>query len=80
MITAYTLLKYVHVLAAIIAVGFNASYGVWLARSAKEPEHEGYALRTIKVLDDRFANPAYVLLLITGALMVWVSDLEISTF
>jgi hypothetical protein len=51
---------------AIIAVGFNASYGTWLARAAREPEHQAHVLRGIKVLDDRFANPAYALLLVTG--------------
>lgn len=74
--TWYPYLKYVHVLLAIIAVGFNASYGIWLARAAKEPEHESHVLRTIKVLDDRFANPAYGLLLLTGIVMVLISPLE----
>lgn len=34
MITGYELLKYVHVLMAIVAVGFNASYAIWLRRAA----------------------------------------------
>jgi uncharacterized membrane protein len=70
MFDAFTLLKWVHVLLAIVAVGFNASYGIWLARAAREPEHERHVLRGIKVLDDRFANPAYGLLLVTGLIMV----------
>jgi uncharacterized membrane protein len=70
MFDAFTLLKWVHVLLAIVAVGFNASYGIWLARAAHEPDHEGHVLRGIKVLDDRFANPAYGLLLLTGLIMV----------
>lgn len=73
----YTILKFVHVLLAIIAVGFNASYGIWIARAAKTPEHLGPTLRGIKVLDDRFANPAYGFLLITGLLMVWINKLSI---
>lgn len=78
--TLYEWLKYAHILLAIIAVGFNASYGIWLARAARDPKHEPYALRTIKVLDDRFANPAYGLLLVTGLLMVWNADIPLSTF
>jgi uncharacterized membrane protein len=58
---------------AIIAVGFNASYGVWLARAGKDPEHEEWAVAGIKILDDRFANPAYGLLLVTGLIMVGIS-------
>jgi uncharacterized membrane protein len=73
MFDAFTLIKWVHVLLAIIAVGFNASYGIWLARAAKEPAHQAHVLRGIKTLDDRFANPAYGLLLVTGLIMVAIS-------
>jgi uncharacterized membrane protein len=62
--------KFVHVLLAIVAVGFNASYGIWLAGAGQAPEHEAHVLRGIKRLDDRFANPAYVLLLLTGVVLV----------
>jgi uncharacterized membrane protein len=66
----FQLLKFVHVLLAIVAVGFNASYGIWLARAAKAPQAtQSHVLRTIKLLDDRFANPAYGLLLVTGLFM-----------
>lgn len=75
----YTTLKFFHVLLAIVAVGFNASYGVLLARAAREPEHEVHVLRTVKTLDDRFANPAYALLLVTGVGMVLLSPLELTT-
>jgi uncharacterized membrane protein len=79
-LTMYTTLKFLHVLLAIVAVGFNASYGIWLAAAARNPEYERFVLRRIKVLDDRFANPAYGLLLVTGLLMVWVGDLRLATF
>ncbi|HKN80837.1 MAG TPA: DUF2269 family protein, partial [Actinomycetota bacterium] len=68
-IQTYDILKFFHVLLAIVAVGFNASYAVWLARAATEPEHDAFALRGVKFLDDRIANPAYALLLVTGLLM-----------
>jgi hypothetical protein len=32
--SAFEIVKFLHILFAIIAVGFNASYGVWLARAA----------------------------------------------
>jgi uncharacterized membrane protein len=79
-VTTYTVIKFFHVLLAIVAVGFNATYGIWLARTAREPEHTEHVLRGIKILDDRFANPAYGLLLVTGLLMVWVGDLDLTTF
>jgi uncharacterized membrane protein len=76
----YEVIKFFHVLLAIVAVGFNATYGIWLARAARQPEHEAFTLRGVKLLDDRFANPAYALLLITGLLMVWIGDLDLTQF
>ncbi len=76
----YVLLKYLHVVLAIIAIGFNASYGIWLTRVRREPEHALHVLRGIKVLDDRFANPAYGLLLVTGVILVLLSGIPFSTF
>jgi len=73
-------LLYVHVLLAIFAVGFNASYGVWIARASREPEHLAYSLRGIKFIDDYLANPAYALLLVTGLLMVRVGDVSLHQF
>src|SRR2546430_4666547 len=75
----YPYIKFVHVLLAIVAVGFNASYGIWLARAAREPAHLGHVLRGIKILDDRFANPAYVLLLLTGLANVFIAGIPLTT-
>lgn len=79
-LTLYSFLKFLHVLMAVIAVGFNASYGIWLARVAKEPAHAPHVLRGIKFLDDRIANPAYGLLLVLGFAMVWEAGIPLSTF
>lgn len=66
-------------LLAIVAVGFNASYGIWLARSANAPlAAQSHVLRTIKFLDDRVANPAYGLLLITGFIMTLSAGIPFS--
>src|SRR5437870_13200283 len=78
--SAYLLLKFLHVLLAIVAVGFNMSYPIWLARAQREPEHALYVLRGIKTLDDRFANPAYVLLLLLGLAMTFMAGIPLSTF
>jgi uncharacterized membrane protein len=76
----FNALKFVHILLAITAVGFNASYAIWLQRAKRSPEHELFALRGVKFLDDRIANPAYGLLLLTGLLMVLLSGLRLTTF
>ena len=77
--TLFTLLKWVHVLSAIAAVGTNLTYGIWIARATRTPEVLPFALKTIKVLDGRLANPAYGLLLITGLAMVFVVPFPITT-
>ncbi len=72
--------KYIHILAAIVAVGFNISYVVWIIRARRDPAHTGFALKGIKFLDDRIANPSYGVLLLSGLLMVFLAGYRITTF
>lgn len=74
----YAILKWVHVLAAITALGANVTYGVWLALAARDERSLVFALRGISFLDRRLANPGYVVLLISGLLLVWVGDLRLT--
>ena len=74
--TWYTLIKYLHVLLAITAVGSNITYGVWNALAAREPAHAPFALKGIAFIDRRVANPAYGLLLITGLALVAIGGLR----
>ncbi len=70
----YLTLKFLHVLLAITAVGFNLAYGLIIGRARKAGTAElKFALRTVKVMDDYVANPCYVLLLLTGVGMVHAS-------
>ena len=71
------ILKYVHVLAAIVAVGANATYGVWMALGARQPESLRAILTGVRFLDNRIANPAYGLLLITGLAMLYAGHLSV---
>ncbi|MBA3551290.1 MAG: hypothetical protein H0W27_00260 [Actinobacteria bacterium] len=43
-LTTYSWLKLIHILAAIIAVGTNITYFVWLSRTKREPAHGGRRL------------------------------------
>jgi uncharacterized membrane protein len=78
--TTYLALKLIHVLAAIVAVGTNVTYFVWLSRTRRQPEQGAYVLPGIRALDARLANPAYVVLPVTGILMVLDADLRFTTF
>jgi hypothetical protein len=59
MFSFYVLLKFIHIASAIVAVGSNITYGVWNARAGSDPSHAGFALKGVKFIDDRIANPAY---------------------
>ncbi|TMC39887.1 MAG: DUF2269 family protein [Chloroflexi bacterium] len=74
MFTWYLVLKFIHILAAIVAVGSNITYGVWNVRAARDPSHLGFALKGIKFLDDRIANPAYGVLLLTGLILMFAGS------
>jgi uncharacterized membrane protein len=75
MVDWYLPLKLVHVLSAIVAVGTNVTYFVWLAAMKDRPAaDQSFALDTIKKLDSRLANPAYGILPLTGVIMILVSD------
>lgn len=52
------------------------TYGIWQARAARDSQHMGYALRGIKFMDDRVANPAYVGLAIVGVILVLIGPYE----
>lgn len=76
----YYVIKFLHILFAIIAFGFNATYAIWLIRAQRNPQHTEFALRGVKFMDDYFANPAYILLLVSGLTMVWVARYQLTTF
>lgn len=75
----FTAIKYIHILLAIIAFGFNATYAIWIQRAERHPEHLDFALRGVKFLDDYVANPAYLLLLVSGLGMVFVAHYNVLT-
>jgi uncharacterized membrane protein len=66
----YNLFKWLHILAAIVALGANITYGFWLSRAAQSPEALLFTLNTVKALDRRIANPAYGVSLLTGLILV----------
>jgi len=76
----YTALKLVHILLAITAIGFNASYAIWIGRAGRlSKEINQFALRGVQFMDQRIANPAYGLLLITGLLLVVTGPWSLTT-
>jgi uncharacterized membrane protein len=69
---AVTFLKFLHIVAAIVAVGSNITYGVWLRHAGLDRERLPFVIRGIRLLDRTVANPAYIVVLLTGvAMVVW---------
>jgi uncharacterized membrane protein len=66
----FLLLKLVHIASAIVAVGANVTYAIWMSRAHRDRDHLVFVIETIRFLDRRLALPAYVLVLITGIAMV----------
>lgn len=77
----YQLWKLLHVLSAIVAVGANVTYFVWLTAIRGRPQlAQSFALETIAKVERRLANPAYAILPLTGVIMVLTSQLGFTTF
>jgi len=68
--SVYLLLKFAHVLAAIVALGSNVTYAFWLRRSRGDQARLVDAITGVRRLDRTVANPAYIVLLITGVALV----------
>ena len=64
------ILKLIHVLAAITAVGANLTYTYWMRYEGQDRDRLIWTMKGIRRLDNFIATPAYVVLLITGVLMV----------
>jgi len=75
----YLIVKFIHVVLAIVALGSNLTYGVWFVRAQAHPESAETIIRGIKFIDDRVANPAYGLLLVTGLLEAYIGGYGLGT-
>ena len=69
----YFLLKSIHIISAIVALGANLTYGFLTFRAEKEPEHLLFTIKTIQWIDNKVANRGYIVVLITGLLLTWVA-------
>jgi uncharacterized membrane protein len=73
MMSHYLLLKFFHILIAILALGTSAGLGIVLEFYGSHPTHGPFLLRAIRRLVAFFVLPGYVLMLMTGLWMVNVA-------
>jgi len=75
----FTILKFIHIMSAIVAVGANLTYAYWIRRAGTDQVRLLDALDGVQRLDSRVANPAYIVLLLTGLLMVFNVGIPLTT-
>jgi uncharacterized membrane protein len=75
----FLMLKWIHVLAAIIAVGANVTYSIWIARASREPAALPFILKNLSYIDRRVANPCYAVLLATGLALALTVGIPLTT-
>jgi uncharacterized membrane protein len=73
MTSEYLLLKFFHVLIALVALGTSAGLGIVLEFYGSHPTHGPFLLRAITRIVALFVIPGYVLMLVTGLWMVHLS-------
>jgi uncharacterized membrane protein len=70
MTSDYLLLKFFHILIAILALGTSAGLGIVLEFYGRHPTHGPFLVRAIGRIVALFVIPGYVLVLVTGLWMV----------
>jgi uncharacterized membrane protein len=73
------LLKLVHVLLAIIALGGSLTFPIWRRRARSAPVAAAFTLRTIRWIDRRIVIPAYALQLVTGIALAIGGGIPLTT-
>lgn len=73
------LLKFLHVVPVIVAVGAGLTYALWLRAAGHDRDRLVFAIETIRRLERRVVNPAYILILITGVAMVLLGHFSFQT-
>lgn len=66
----YNLILATHILAVIVAVGSNVTYGIWLHLAGSDRDRILFAIRGVRWIDRRVALPGYLVAFVTGVAMV----------
>lgn len=73
------MLKLLHIFFAIVALGSNLTYPLWVRAAEREPEHRRFTLARIRLLDRHVAIPAYALLAVTGLALAVLGGIPLRT-
>lgn len=72
-------LLFVHVLAAIVAIGPNFAYSTIRAMGRQEPQHANFGLRASHRISSRLVYPVGLVIPTTGAVMIILLGLDLTS-
>ncbi len=75
MLYTYLAIKLLHVLLAILGVGFTSTFGLIMAGAAGKLDALPFALRTLERLE-KISAPCFGGLLVTGVLLAWIGHFK----
>lgn len=71
-------LRFVHVAVAVVAMGTNLTFPLWVRAAEREPEHLAFALERIRWLDRNVAIPGYALAAVTGIALALLGGIPLT--
>lgn len=74
-----TLLKLAHIALAVLAVGTNLSFPIWVRLAERDGSHLAFTLRAIRWMDRRVTIPAYALVAVTGVTLAVGQGIPLTT-
>jgi uncharacterized membrane protein len=72
-------LIFLHILSAIVAFGPTFAFAIYGAQAAKEPQHANFMARANHVVNDRLVFPLILSMPVTGVLIIWASQRDLTT-
>ena len=71
-------LIFLHILSAIVAFGPTFAFALYGAQGAKEPQHANFMARANHVVSDRLVFPLVLSMPVTGVLILWASQRDLT--
>lgn len=79
MIDGLAMLRFLHVAVAVVAMGTNLTFPLWVRAAEREPEHLAFALERIRWLDRHVAIPGYALAAVTGVVLALLGGIPLTS-
>ncbi len=71
-------LIFIHIVTAIVAFGPTYAFAIYGAQAGKEPQHANFMARANNVVSDRLVFPLILTMPVSGLLIVWASQRDLT--